>query len=115
MNVAKIPSAFTHASRYIPKSFIFRPISHFLPASLSLQFPSSRFLISLASLVLLWTGPVRAYLSLRSTILSTFFFSARHCVLLHLHLDHVYTSLPGPGLKRGTSVPGVYVANKCHT
>ena len=43
MNVAKIPSAFTHASRYIPKSIISKPISHFLPASLSSQFPSSLF------------------------------------------------------------------------
>jgi hypothetical protein len=65
MNVAKIPSAFTHASRYIPKSIISKPISHFLPASLSSQFPSSRFIISLVFLVLLWTGPVRTHLSSR--------------------------------------------------
>ena len=65
MNVAKIPSALTHASRYIPKSPISKPIFHFLPAGLSSQFPSSLSLISLVSLVLLWIGPVRTHLSSR--------------------------------------------------
>ena len=58
MNVAKIPFTFTHASRYFSKFFRFKPIFSFLPARLPLRF-TSRSLVSLVSLVLLWTGPVR--------------------------------------------------------
>jgi hypothetical protein len=116
MNVAKLSSPYTHASRYIPKSIIPKPISHFLPASLSSRFPSSRFLISLVFLVLLWTGPVRTHLSSRVIdLLMGIFFSACYCVPLHLHLVHDHTSLPGPRVERGTSVTEVYVANECHT
>ena len=58
VKVVKIPSTFTHASRYISKFFGFKPISGFLPARLPLRF-TSRLLVSLVSLLLLWTGPVR--------------------------------------------------------
>ena len=59
--VAKIPSISTHALRYIFKFFRFKPISSFLPATLpSCRLPfTSRLLVSLVSLLLLWTGPVR--------------------------------------------------------
>src|SRR6266850_7422241 len=86
-----------------------------LPAFL-LSFP----LPSSLSLLFFWypCGPNRCapiFPLALLTFLSTMFFSAFHCVLLHLHLVHVHTSLPGPRLERGTSVPGVYVANECHT
>lgn len=59
--IAKIPSAFANASRTIAESFKPMPISKFLPASLPSRFTSSKLPISLLSLLLLWTGPVRTY------------------------------------------------------
>jgi hypothetical protein len=58
MNIAKMPSAFTHAPRYIAKSFKSKSMFHCLPTSLPSQFPTSKLPISLVSLLLLWTGPV---------------------------------------------------------
>lgn len=58
-NIAKTPSAF--ASINIAKLFRFKPTFRLLPVSLPSQFASSKLPISLVSLLLLWTGPVRYY------------------------------------------------------
>jgi hypothetical protein len=72
--LAKIASAFTNASRTIAKSFKSIPISHFLPASLPSWFSSFELPISLLSLLLLWTGPVRTFeFSLPSVVIMTYF------------------------------------------
>ena len=57
-NIAKILSAFTHASSYIAKLFKYKPTFYCLQTSLPSQFASSKLPISLISLLLLWTGPV---------------------------------------------------------
>src|SRR5258708_6213056 len=64
MNIAKIPSAFAYASRTIAKLFKFKPTFRCLPNCLPSQFAASKLPISLVSLLLLWTGPVRIHLSL---------------------------------------------------
>jgi hypothetical protein len=63
MHIAKTLSAFIHASRNIAKSFRSMPTFRLQPASLPSPFASSKLPISLVSLLLLWTGPVSAYLS----------------------------------------------------
>ena len=57
-NVVEIPSISTHASGNIFKFFRFKPISSLLPARIRPMF-TSRLLVSLVSLLLLWTGLVR--------------------------------------------------------
>jgi hypothetical protein len=59
--ITKILSAISNASRTIAESFKSVPFSHFLLATLPSRFPSSKLPISLLSLLLLWTGPVRTY------------------------------------------------------
>ncbi|KAH9987797.1 hypothetical protein BJV77DRAFT_770227 [Russula vinacea] len=57
MNVSKITSAFTYASRSTSNLFRFRCISGFLAVTLPSHLTSSRLFFSLVSLLFLWTGP----------------------------------------------------------
>src|SRR6266404_3243694 len=68
MNIAKIPSAFAHASRTIVKPFKSKPTISCLPDCLPSQFSSCKLSISLISLLFLWTGPVRIHSSFRITV-----------------------------------------------
>ena len=111
MNVSKITSAFTYASRSTSNLFRFRCISGFLAVTLPSHLTSSRLFFSLVSLLFLWTGPVRTSPSASFATILTIF-SAYHCVLPHLYLDHVHSSLSGPRLVCGMSASGVYLANE---
>jgi hypothetical protein len=93
-NIAKTPSAFTHASRYIAKLFKYKSMFYCPPTSLPPQSASSKLPISLISLLLLWTGPVLIQSSFASwslMILTTF--SACDCDPFHLRLVHVHSFL----------------------
>ena len=115
-NVAKIPSAITHVSRYIAKSFKSEPMLYCLPTSLSSQFASSKLLISLISLLLLWTGPVLIHSSFASwSLMLLSIFPARNCHLFYHRLVHVRSFLLRANFKYGTFVSKIYVANKCLT
>jgi hypothetical protein len=102
MHIAKIPSAFTHASRNIAKLFRSMPTFHLLPACLPSQFASSKLPISLVSLLLLWTGPVKRLFALPFHDIDVV--SACHRVLLNFHLVLFHSFLLRASLERGTSV-----------
>ena len=93
-NIAKIPSTFTHASRYIAKLFKSKPMFYCLPTSLPSQFASSKLAISLVSLLFLWTGPVLIHSFFASwSLMLLSIFPARNCDLFHLPLVHVHSFL----------------------
>jgi hypothetical protein len=113
MNIAKMPSAFTHASSYIVKSFKSKPMFYSLPTSLPSQFASSKLPISLISLLLLWTGPVLIHLSFASwSLMILTIFPACNCYLFHRRLVHVHSFFLRASLKHGTFVSKLYVANE---
>jgi hypothetical protein len=65
MNIAKNTSAIAHSSKlFATKSFKAKPIFNLVPASLPRQLPSLQLSVSLFSLLLLWTGPVRFHVFL---------------------------------------------------
>jgi hypothetical protein len=91
-NIAKMPSPFTHASRYIAKSFKSKSMFYCLPTSLPSQFASSKLPISLISLLLLWTGPVLIHSSFAPwPLMILTIFPACNCHLFHLRLVHVHS------------------------
>ncbi|KAI0279065.1 hypothetical protein BC826DRAFT_608177 [Russula brevipes] len=58
VNIAKNTSAIAQSSQlFVTKSFNAKPIFNLVPAGLPCQLPSFQLLISLFSLLLLWTGP----------------------------------------------------------
>ena len=92
-NIAKTLSAFTHASSYISKSSRSTPTFRLLPASLPSQFASSKLPVSLISLVLLWTGPVRDHMFsyfIRHNIDTVL---ACNRVLLYIYLVYLHSFL----------------------
>jgi len=103
MNIAKIPSAFTHASRYIAKTFKFKLMFYCPPTSLPSQFASSKLPISLISLLLLWTGPVLIHSSFASwSFMILTILPACSCDLFHLRLVHIHSFPLRASLKYGT-------------
>jgi hypothetical protein len=77
MNIAKNTSAIAHSSKlFSTKSFKSKPIFNLVPAGLPYQLPSFQLLVSLFSLLLLWTGPVRFH------VFSCFFHANRISSLL---------------------------------
>jgi len=82
VNIAKNTSAIAHSSQlFATKSFNAKPIFNLVPAGLPCQLPSFQLLISLFSLLLLWTGPVRI-----------------HVLLCSFHADRISSLLLRPSL-----------------
>jgi hypothetical protein len=89
-NFAKTLSAFTYPSSYISKLFRSRPTFRPLPASLPSQIASSKLPVSLVSLILLWTGPVRDHMSSHFIRHDIDMFIACNRVLLYIHLVYLH-------------------------
>ena len=87
-NTAKmISSAFKRTSRIFAKLFRTNPIPYLVPACVPPVFAPFQLVICLVSLLILWTGPVRAHLSSRMTSLTGFV--ARVAFAFRLGVDHV--------------------------
>ena len=83
-------SALSRFSRKNFKASSLKPAFSIVPSFVSTQIFSLRLLVSLASLLLLWTGPVRGLSPGRTSMLTNP--SACYCIVLHINLYYIYVS-----------------------
>jgi hypothetical protein len=88
--IASRISALSRLSRNNFKASSIKPAFSLVPNFASTQIFSPRLLVSLASLLLLWTGPVRGLSLGRTSMLTNP--SACHCIVLHINLYYIYVS-----------------------